>query len=105
MVEILLCVFPVIPMAMFSPTSRTSSKDSNLMIFMFATVSTRNLAIECNKSFDEISTPGDSRLSLVQRIFLVSLEISCWSDWSGRLSSRGCIGSFIGVIMIRARVV
>ena len=38
---------------------------------MTAQVSTKNLASDRKSSFDESSTTGDSRLSLVQKIFLV----------------------------------
>ena len=79
MVEILHCVIPVIYMASFSSKSRSSSKASDLIIFMSAPVSTRKLAFECKSSFDENTTTRDFRLSLVQRIFLVSWEISRWS--------------------------
>ena len=63
MVEILLCVIPVISISSLSLTSRSSSKAFNLMIFTSAPVSTRNLAFECKNSFDVNSTTGDSRLS------------------------------------------
>ena len=48
MVEILLWVSPVISMASFSSTKKSSSEASNLIIFLPAFVSTKNLAFECN---------------------------------------------------------
>ena len=60
MVGILLVAIPVISMALFLSTSRSSFKVSNLLIFMSAPVFTRNLAFECKNSFDENSTTGDS---------------------------------------------
>ena len=72
MVEIPLCVIPVIFIASFSLTSRSSSKASNLTTFMSAPVSAKNLAFARKSSFDKSSTAGDSRLSLVHKIFLVS---------------------------------
>ena len=125
MAEIILCVIPVISIASFSSTSRSSSKASNLITFM----SIKYLAFDRKSSLNENSTTGDSRPSLVQRIFLVFWEISRWSDvlfspcpslrlfgeqirsfnhffdWSWWLRSRWCIDSFIGVIIIRVKVV
>ena len=80
MVEILLSIIPVISIASFSSTSRSSSEASNLITFISAPVYTRNLAYDPKSSFDENFTTGDSQLSLVQRTFLVSHEMSRWSD-------------------------
>ena len=71
-VEILLCVIPVISIASFSLTSRSSCKAPNLITFMSASVSTKNLAFDRKSSFDESSITGDSQLSLVQKIFLAA---------------------------------
>ena len=80
MVEIILYVILVISIASFYSTSRSSSKASNLITFVSAPVSTKDLAFDRKSSFDESSTTGGCRLSLVQKIFLVSWEISRWSD-------------------------
>ena len=73
MVEILLCVIPVICMDSFLSSRSSLSMASTLNIFMSTPVSTKNFTFECRRLFVENSTTGDSRLSLMQGLFVMSV--------------------------------